>query len=235
MAELLIIVFVAFVGIFALATTIGIGILVLKYLDHRRKTINYVEKQYTDLVQFTKLNCPNSLYGYNLERATTKASEGRSLGVMVGYAYLSIDLKGKEKKEGVEEGKEKTVILEKVMRHFITYRPKEAEFNLLNPATWRPQYKIAIISNTELPYGLNGTTRWETESIDWYKFYVYSTSDVKLTREVLTTKITDDVKLDFATKSWEEVGEIANKAADSDTSLLKGIKKESEYRPRSSK
>ncbi len=227
MAELLVIVFVAFVGIFALATTIGVGILVLKYLDHRRKTVNYVEKQYTDLVEYTKHNCPDSIYGYNLERATTKTSEGRNLGTIVGYARLSIDIKGKIK------NRKKMVVKEKVMRHFITYRPKEAQFNLLNPTTWKPQYKIAIITTSELPYGLNGNVRWETESADWYKFYVYSTSDVKLSREVLSTKITDDVKLDFATKSWEEVGEIANKAADSDTSLLKRIKGESEFRPRS--
>ena len=226
MAELLVIVFVVFVGVIAIVSTIGIGVLVLKYLDHKRKTVNYVEKQYTDLVEFTKLNCPDSIYGYNLERATTKASEGRNLGSMVGYAFLSVDIKVKVK------SKKKPVVKEKVMRHFVTYRPKEAQFNLLNPATWKPQYKIAVIASDELPFGLNGNTRWETESIDWYKFYVYSTSDAKLSREVLTTKITDDVKLDFATKSWEEVGEIANKAADSDTSLLKSIKSQSEYRPR---
>ena len=226
MADLIVLVFVAFVGVFALAASIFVGVLVLKYLDHKRKTVNYVVKHYTDLVQYTKDNCPDSLYGYKLERATTKGSEGRNLGVIVGYARLSISIKGKAK------GSTKPKILSVVMRHFITYRPKEAEFNLLNPSTWSPQYKVAVIATEELPFGLNGNVRWETESPDWYKFYVYSISDPKVTREVLSTKIADDVKLDFATKPWEEVGEIANKAANSDTSLLKDIKRTSEHRPR---
>ena len=229
LAELLTIVFVGFVGLIALVATIGIGILVLKYLEHRRKTINYVEKQYTDLVEFTKLNCPDSIYGYQLERATTKTSEGRKLGTMVGYAYLSIDIKGKDK-AGTKE-----IIKEKVMRHFITYRPKEAEFNILNPATWKPQYRIAIIPQKELPYGLNGNTRWKAESIDWYKFYVYSTSDAVITRDHLAVKLADDVKLDFAMKAWENVGEIAEKATESDTSFVKRIKLESEHRPRNAR
>ena len=45
-------------------------------------------------------------------------------------------------------------------------------------------------------------------------------------------KISDDVKLDFALKAWENVGEIAERATESDTGMLKKIKVDSEHRPR---
>ena len=221
MVELIQIAFIVFLAIFMIILLIIMGVLVLRYLDHRRKTVNYVERNYQNLIEFSKQNCPENIYGYKLERATTKNSEGRDLGTMVGLAELAIELKN-----------EKGQIKEVVKRNFITYRPRELDWNLLNPKTWNPQYRIAIIANNELPFGLNGNTRWEAESIDWYKYYVYSLSDPRVTRDVIATKISDDVKLDFGMTAWEEVGEIARRAAESDTGLIKSIKSVSEFRPR---
>ncbi|KKM97918.1 hypothetical protein LCGC14_1163320 [marine sediment metagenome] len=221
MVELIQVAFIIFLAIFMFILIIIAGVLVLRYLEHRRKTVNYVERNYQSLVEFSKQNCPENIYGYKLERATTKNSEGRDLGTMVGLAELGIELKNSEGQ-----------IEEVVKRNFITYRPKELDFNLFNPRSWNPQYRIAIIANSELPFGLNGNTRWEAESVDWYKFYVYSLSDPRLTRDVIATKISDDVKLDFGIKAWEEVGEIARKAAETDAGLIKSIKSVSEFRPR---
>jgi len=152
----------------------------------------------------------------------TKSSEGRKLGTILGHSELAIELKNSVTKK----------INEVIKRHFITYRPVEFDFNILNPRSWNPQLRIAVIDNKELPEGLNGNVRWEAESTDWYKYYVYSISDAKLSRDVLATKISDDVKLDFGLKAWEEVGAIASRAADTDPALIKQIKGVSEFRPR---
>ena len=234
MAELLEIVFVVFVAIIVLSLVIIAGVLVIKYLEHRKKSVDYVQEGYLDLIQFTKQSCPDNIYGYFLERAVTKTSEGRKLGTILGHAELAIELKETTVKKKSKDSKEvkKTKIIEVIKRHFITYRPVEFDFNILNPRSWRPQLRIAVIEDSELPEGLNGNVRWEAESTDWYKYYVYSISDAKLSRSVLATKISDDVKLDFGIKAWEEVGAIASRAADTDPALIKGIKSVSEFKPR---
>lgn len=221
MAELIEIVFIIFLAIFSFGITVIALVLVLKFLDHRRKSINYVEKNYQGLIDFTRQMCPDNIFGYNLEKAVTKTSEGRILGKIVGYSKLAIKLKNNKGK-----------IIEIIKRHFITYRPSELDFNLLNPRTWKPQFRIAIISDEELPFGLNGNVRWEASSIDWYKFYIYSVSDPQINKEVLAIKIADDVSLDFGMKAWEQVGEIVSKAAETDANLIKSIKTASEFRPR---
>ena len=235
MASLIEIVLIIFIAIIVLAVVIIAGVLVLKYLEHRRKTVDYVEEGYVNLIQFTKQNCPSNIFGYALERATTKTSEGRKLGTIVGHAELAIELKEpilSSDKSNSNEEEPKQKIIEVIKRHFITYRPIEFDFNILNPRTWKPQLRVAVIPNDELPNGLNGNVRWEAESTDWYKYYVYSISDAKLSRDVLAQKIADDVKLDFGIKAWEEVGSIALRAADTDANLIKTIKAASEFRPR---
>lgn len=222
MAELIEIVLVIFIGIIVFSLVIIAGVLVLKYLEHRKKSVDYVQEGYLDLIQFTKQSCPNNIYGHFLERAVTKSSEGRKLGTILGHAELAIELKNNLTKK----------VTEIIKRHFITYRPIEFDFNILNPRTWKPQLRIAVVESKELPEGLNGNVRWEAESTDWYKYYVYSISDAKLSRDVLATKISDDVKLDFGIKAWEEVGAIASRAADTDPSLIKSIKAVSEFKPR---
>ncbi len=235
MAELFEIVAIIFIAVIVLSVVIATGVLVLKYLEHRKKSVDYVQEGYLDLVQFTKQNCPDNIYGHFLERAVTKTSEGRKLGTILGHAELAIELKETIVEKKTKDSKEvkKTKIIEVIKRHFITYRPVEFDWNLLNPRTWRPQLRIAVIASHELPEGLNGNVRWEAESTDWYKYYVYSISDPKVSREVLATKISDDVKLDFGIKAWEEVGAIASRAADTDPSLIKSIKSVSEFKPRS--
>lgn len=232
MADLIEIIFIVFVAFIVLSLVIIAGVLVLRYLEHRRKSKDYVQEGYLDLIQFTKENCPNNIYGHHLERAVTKTSEGRKLGTIIGHAELAIELKEIIKEIKGDEEIKTVKVTEIIKRHFITYRPIEFDFNILNPKTWKPQLRIAVIPNSELPEGLNGNVRWEAESTDWYKYYVYSISDAKMSRDVLATKIADDVKLDFGIKAWEEVGAIASRAADTDPSLIKSIKAVSEFKPR---
>ena len=209
-------------GIVMVVTMVGIGILVLRYLEHRQKTKNYVLENYQTMLEFTRQQCPDAIYGYNISRATTKRAEGRVLGTIVGHCELAITTM-------TSEGK---LTIEPEHRHFIAYRPRELDFNILNPRTWAPVHRIAIVNNEELPYGLNGNVRWECASIDFYQYYVFSTSDAGIDRNIVAHRIGEDVKLNFGIKPFEEVGEIVSKAIESDSGLQKRIREISEFRPR---
>lgn len=229
MADLILIAVIAIIFVFSLAALGFAAYLLLKFIDAQRKNINYVDKNYVDLVKFTRQQCPDSIYGFNLMRATTKQAEGRNLGQIVGHAVLEVErpIKSFDNEENEEVKK-----VEGLTRHFITYRPRENEFNLLQPDTWIAQYRIAVIKTIELPHGLNGNVIWAAKAIDFYKYYVYSLSDEEIDKSTMAEKIEMDVKLDMGLLAWENAGGLVQKAIETDPSLEKNIKIKSEVHPR---
>ncbi len=237
MADLITIVFIIGVFIFAVGFLVASLFLLLKYLEFRKKHINYVDKNYKDIVTFAKQQCPKSIYNYQLHRATTKEAEGRDLGRIVGHAVLGVEKKKEGEEEDIEGNTGEKNIAKKtrvisLIRHYVVFRPKENEFHLLQPETWTAQYRIAVLKRDEIDGGLNGDVRWLAKAIDFFKFYIYSLSDTEIDRSTLSEKIEFDVKLDVGLRAWEEVGGLVQEAIRTDSPLQKDIKRKSEFAPR---
>ncbi len=225
---------IAIIGVGSLIALAMLGLvayLFIKYYEDKKKNPDYVQKYYTDLMDFTKNNCPESIYDFDLRLKTSAESEGRVLGTVKGYMFLQVlDIKSKEGKEG-----EQKLVIDKnshpdLFRHFVTFLPKNAEFSLFKPHTWAPKYSVAVISPKELYGGkLNGNVIWDSTGPDFYKWYMFSVSDTKANKIGFAKNIDTVVALDFAIDTWKNVGRLVTEASESDSGFKKRIREFSDF------
>lgn len=220
---------IGFLFIISLLALLGVGYLFLRYYDNLRKNPDYVQKHYTDGIEFSKNNCPESIYNFQLWVATTEESEGRPLGRIKGYAYVPIQSFTREEDE---EGKIKLVPEEigpDSYRHFITFIPNKYVFNILNPTTWMPRHLVAIVKPKDIVgKELNGNLHWNAR-IDYYKWFIYAVEDKEVNKVSLAKKIESDVGMDFATDAYRKLSQLVNEAQETDSDFKKKIRAISEY------
>lgn len=216
--DILQIVALLFLFLITLAIVVIAIVFVIMFLLDRAKNVDYLQKQYVDMIKFTEENCPDSLFGYELRVGTNSKVEGRALGTIFGYYHGEVFNEKKNKSE---------------FRHFFTFLPIKNEFKFWKPDTWTPKKRIAIAKEEDLEGPPGGNVRWNAMP-EFFKWFIYNVADEIVDKPCLAKKISSDVALEVGLEGWRSVAKFAHEAAESDTGTMKGIRVMSESNTRRS-
>lgn len=128
----------------------------IMFLSNKKFAIAYVDK-YKQLVETTKMNCPNELYEMRLVKSADKNFSGKVLGFIYGKNYINF-----------YDKPTKTV---KWYHMFVISAIKKRWYN---PLTWAATDKLVVAEQENVSIGNNYDMVWRVGGINYQGFYMFA-------------------------------------------------------------
>ena len=192
----------AFAFIIFLVFAFGIYGFIL-WISKKKFDIAYVDK-YKQIVQVTKMNCPNEIK----EKELVKVSDKNFTGIRIGYIY----------------GKNFIRIKEKWYHLFVLARQKR---KIWNPLSWGTPDLLAVAEKDKISITDGFNIKWIVGGLD-YEGYFISAAEGDLTPEDIFTKTTNLVGLKQANITMKKISELMEIATDANPNIKANQKVASE-------